>query len=81
MAAADETALAEIVAENNWAKTIAESAVTINTNFKNGSITKLEMIDQVAALIDGDKEYAQRQLGVATAEKLHQAIKNIIKVD
>ncbi len=39
------------------------------------------MIDQVAALIDGDKEYAQRQLGVATAEKLHQAIKNIIKVD
>ena len=47
MAAADETALAEVVAENNWAKTIAESAVTINTNFKNGSITKLEMIDQI----------------------------------
>ena len=56
MAAADETALAEVVAENNWAKTIAESAVTINTNFKNGSITKLEMIDQINALIDGDKE-------------------------
>ena len=81
MAAADETALAEVVAENNWAKTIAESAVTINTNFKNGNITKNEMIDQVNALIDGDKEYAHRQLGVRTAEKLHQAIKNIIKVD
>lgn len=79
-----EDNLTAVVTADDGLKSVAEAAQALVTSRKANSITELAFIDSLNALIDGDKEAEQNAVAGGegkSAEKLHFAIKGMMKVN